>query len=156
MGVGIAFMKIAKRLGISRETEKMGGRCFAIYLTKLTEREEIVYQSVYSTLRHQTRKKMYLDDLMTIVEKNLELITICMAMVYPILSVSVEVADMGEDSDAGIVVVVIGRSASSVVETAIMHGIVQLLTNISQVEDYVVVLPVMGEILMVKEASGSD
>jgi hypothetical protein len=50
-----------------RQTEQKGGRAFAVYVKKLTAREETIYQPMMATL-HRERKTMYLDDLMTIVE----------------------------------------------------------------------------------------
>jgi uncharacterized membrane protein YgcG len=62
-----AFLATTKMLGVYRETEQKGGRAFAIYLQKLTAREETIYQSMLASL-HRDRETMYLDDLMTIVE----------------------------------------------------------------------------------------
>jgi hypothetical protein len=62
-----AFLGIAKMLGVYRQTEQKGGRAFALYVKKLTAREETIYQSMMATL-HREHKTMYLDDLMTIVE----------------------------------------------------------------------------------------
>jgi hypothetical protein len=62
-----AFLATAKMLGVYRETEKKGGRAFAIYLQKLNAREEMIYQSMLASL-HRDRRTMYLDDVMTIVE----------------------------------------------------------------------------------------
>jgi hypothetical protein len=62
-----AFLGTAKMLGVYRETEKKGGRAFAIYLQKLNAREEMIYQSMLAGL-HRDRRTMYLDDVMTIVE----------------------------------------------------------------------------------------
>jgi hypothetical protein len=62
-----AFLGIAKMLGVYRQTEQKGGRAFALYVKKLTTREETIYQSMMATL-HRERKVMFLDDLMTIVE----------------------------------------------------------------------------------------
>jgi hypothetical protein len=62
-----AFLGIAKMLGVYRQTEQKGGRAFALYVKKLSAREETIYQSMMATL-HRERKVMYLDDLMTIVE----------------------------------------------------------------------------------------
>jgi hypothetical protein len=46
-----AFLDVAKMLNVYRETEEKGGRAYAIYLAKLTNREEMIYQAILASIQ---------------------------------------------------------------------------------------------------------
>jgi hypothetical protein len=59
-----AFLDVAKMLNVYRETEEKGGRAYAIYLAKLTNQEEMIYQAMLASIQ----RPLFLDDVMTLVE----------------------------------------------------------------------------------------